>query len=376
MTTNGLLQIALFIAVLVALVKPLGTYMARVYEGRRLFGLDRVLGPARAADLSPVRRAPRGGDGLEGLRSRRPALQRRERASAVRVAARSGNAAAQPAEIRRRLARIPRSTPPSASRPTPTGRAYAGETTMSYLTQMLGLAVQNFVSAATGHGDPGRLHPRAGAPAQETIGNFWVDLTRTTLYILLPLSLVLALALVSQGVVQTLSPYQTVAALESGQESLDARSGRSPRRWRSSIWGPTAAASSTPTPRTRSKARRPFTDFLLILSETADRRRALLHLRQDGGGYPAGVGDPRGDADRAARLPALRLLGRGAGEPADRGAGGSADATRRQHGRQGGALRHRPLGAVRRRHHRHLQRRRRTRCTIPSRRSAAWCPCS
>ena len=80
---------------------------------------------------------------------------------------------------------------------------------MSYLTQMLGLTVQNFVSAATGMAVLVALDPRLCAPIDQTIGNFWVDLTRSTLYILLPLSIVLAIVLVSQGVVQTFRPYQT-----------------------------------------------------------------------------------------------------------------------------------------------------------------------
>ena len=80
---------------------------------------------------------------------------------------------------------------------------------MSYLTQMVGLTVQNFVSAATGMAILVAFI-RALARHQTTdLGNFWVDLTRTTLYILLPLSIVLALVLVSQGVVQTFSPYAT-----------------------------------------------------------------------------------------------------------------------------------------------------------------------
>ena len=84
-------------------------------------------------------------------------------------------------------------------------QGYGGETTMSYLTQMPGLAVQNFVSAATGMAVLVAFIRGLARRNAQTIGNFWVDLTRTTLYILLPLSLVLALVLVSQGVVQTLS---------------------------------------------------------------------------------------------------------------------------------------------------------------------------
>jgi K+-transporting ATPase ATPase A chain len=93
-------------------------------------------------------------------------------------------------------------------------QGYAGESTMSYLTQMLGLAVQNFLSAATGMAVLVALI-RGFARRQVTeIGNFWVDLTRSTLYILLPLSLLLAVVLASQGVVQSFQSYRTVSLLE------------------------------------------------------------------------------------------------------------------------------------------------------------------
>jgi K+-transporting ATPase ATPase A chain len=89
-------------------------------------------------------------------------------------------------------------------------QGYGGETTMSYLTQMVGLGVQNFVSAAAGMAVLVALIRGFKRHSAETIGNFWVDLTRSTLYILLPLSLVWSLLLVSQGVVQTFSEYKTV----------------------------------------------------------------------------------------------------------------------------------------------------------------------
>ena len=93
-------------------------------------------------------------------------------------------------------------------------QGYGGESTMSYLTQMLGFAVQNFVSAATGIAVLAALIRGFTRKQTATIGNFWADLTRSTLYILLPLSFVLALALVSQGVVQTYGPYAKVQTVE------------------------------------------------------------------------------------------------------------------------------------------------------------------
>lgn len=95
-------------------------------------------------------------------------------------------------------------------------QAYSGESTLSYLTQSLGLTVQNFVSAAAGIAVSFALIRGFVQKQQPGVGNFWADLTKATLYLLIPLSLILAVLLVSQGVVQTLSPYKTVVMLESG----------------------------------------------------------------------------------------------------------------------------------------------------------------
>jgi K+-transporting ATPase ATPase A chain len=94
-------------------------------------------------------------------------------------------------------------------------QGYSGESTMSYLTQMAGLAVQNFLSAATGIVVAIALIRGFARHGAATIGNFWVDLTRVTLYVLLPVSTLLALALVSQGVVQNFEAYQDVRTIES-----------------------------------------------------------------------------------------------------------------------------------------------------------------
>jgi potassium-transporting ATPase potassium-binding subunit len=93
-------------------------------------------------------------------------------------------------------------------------QGYSGEATMSYLTQMLGLSVQNFLSAATGIAVAVALIRGLARHSASTIGNFWADLTRATLYLLLPLSFVLALVLVSQGVIQNFGHYQDVTPLE------------------------------------------------------------------------------------------------------------------------------------------------------------------
>src|SRR4029077_7614226 len=93
-------------------------------------------------------------------------------------------------------------------------QAYAGESTMSYLTQMVGLTVQNFVSAAAGMATLVALVRGFRQRQVDDLGNFWVDLVRGTLYILLPLSLVLALVLVSQGVIQIFDAYGSVPFLQ------------------------------------------------------------------------------------------------------------------------------------------------------------------
>lgn len=93
-------------------------------------------------------------------------------------------------------------------------QSYSGETTLSYFTQMTGLTVQNFLSAATGNAVLIALIRGIKSTEQNAIGNFWRDITRTILYLLLPLSLILALFLVSQGVIQNFSPYVQVSTIE------------------------------------------------------------------------------------------------------------------------------------------------------------------
>lgn len=99
-------------------------------------------------------------------------------------------------------------------------QSYAGETTLSYLTQMMGLTVQNFMSAAIGLCVLATFIRGITRKMQKTIGNFWVDLVRSTLYLLLPLSLILALLLVNEGVIQTFSPYVEVETLEKGKQVI------------------------------------------------------------------------------------------------------------------------------------------------------------
>ena len=213
MTTNSYVQIGLFVLVLLALVRPLGAYMARVYEGESLPVLGRVLGPAERLlyRLAGVRPAEESGwrtyaaglllFNLLGLL----AVYGLQRAQHLLPLNPQGQAAVPP----------DLSFNTAVSFATNTNwQSYSGESSLSYLTQMLGLTVQNFVSAATGMAVLAALARGLARRSATTIGNFWADLTRGTLYILLPLSLVLALALVSQGVVQTFAAYQTVPLVQ------------------------------------------------------------------------------------------------------------------------------------------------------------------
>jgi len=99
-------------------------------------------------------------------------------------------------------------------------QSYSGEQTMSYLTQMIGMTVQNFLSAAVGLAASIALIRCIGRKSSATIGNFWVDLIRSLLYVLLPLALIWALLLASQGVVQTLNPYISAETLEGGEQII------------------------------------------------------------------------------------------------------------------------------------------------------------
>jgi K+-transporting ATPase ATPase A chain len=198
--------------VLIALAKPLGAYMARVYEGRP-FGLDRVLGPL---ERLIYRVSGVCADEEMGWQTYAWAMMVFNLAGLLAVYALQ--------RLQSLLPFNPQSFGPvsadsafntAVSFATNTNwQGYAGETTMSYLTQMLGLTVQNFLSAAAGMAVLVALIRGLARRSAQTIGNFWVDLTRSTLYILLPLSLVLAVSLVSQGVVQTFGPYAKVSVVQ------------------------------------------------------------------------------------------------------------------------------------------------------------------
>ena len=213
MTANGWLQILLFLAVVLLVTKPLGVFMARVFGRERTF-MDRVLRP-----LERLVYRVTGVDENHEMRWTEYAISMLlfslvsmlvlyllERLQAYLPLNPQKLGAVSPAHLAFNTA---------ASFTTNTNwQAYAGETTMSYLTQMAGLAYHNFISAATGIALAIAFIRGIARRQMQTIGNFWVDLVRSSLWVLLPFCLPGALVLVSQGVVQNLRPYDTVKLIE------------------------------------------------------------------------------------------------------------------------------------------------------------------
>ena len=217
MTSFIWLQIGLYLIVLLLLVKPLGSFMARVYQGERTF-LSPVLGPVerliyRITGVKPQEEM----DwktyafamlmfSLVGLIT----LYGLQRLQSI-LPLNPQNLGAVAPDL---------SFNTSVSFNTNTNwQSYGGETTMSYLTQMIGLAVHNFLSAAIGMAVLIALIRGFVKHSAQTIGNAWVDMTRSMLYILIPLSLILAIVLVSQGVVQTFGASQKATLLQPTQDA-------------------------------------------------------------------------------------------------------------------------------------------------------------
>jgi potassium-transporting ATPase potassium-binding subunit len=224
MTIQGWLQILIYGLAILALTKPLGVYLFRVLEGPHR-PLPRVFGPLerwsfRLCGLDP---------GQEQTW--------KEYALGLLLFSLAGVLVSYAIlRLQHFLPLNPQGLGPvdpdlafntAVSFTTNTNwQAYSGETTMSYFSQMAALAWQNFVSAAAGLGVALALargltrRAVGGGPAPQTIGNFWTDLIRSILYVFLPICLVVALVLVSQGVIQTLSPYLKLTTLEGGSQTL------------------------------------------------------------------------------------------------------------------------------------------------------------
>lgn len=218
MTGNGLVQLAVYLGLLVAAVKPLGWFMAEVLEGRW---------PSQGGWINAIERGIYRIAGIDAARE----MTWKTYTWAVLLFNGLGLGVVYAIlRFQHLLPLNPEGMPPvtpdlafntAISFASNTNwQSYSGETTLSYLSQMVGLGVQNFLSAATGIAVLAALVRGLARTKAMTVGNFWVDVTRVTLYILLPLSVMLAIALVSQGVVQTFQPYVTATTLEGSEQSI------------------------------------------------------------------------------------------------------------------------------------------------------------
>jgi potassium-transporting ATPase potassium-binding subunit len=220
MTSLGILQIALFFGLILACTKPLGAFMAKVFDGQRTF-------------LHPIFRW------LEVLTYKlagvKEDVEQRWTQYTASLLSFSIFGFLLVYFIQRAQAYLPFNpqnfgtpnvTPDlafntAASFVTNTNwQAYAGESTLSYFVQMAALTVQNFASAAAGIAIAIALVRGFARQERKTIGNFWVDVTRATVYVLLPLSIIAGLLFVSQGVIQNLHPYTTVSTVEGGKQII------------------------------------------------------------------------------------------------------------------------------------------------------------
>jgi K+-transporting ATPase ATPase A chain len=212
MTSNGWLQIGVFFALVLLIAKPMGLYMARVYERQKTL-LDPVLGPIErllykmtGVDADAEMRWTEYGAAMLIFSCATLLLTYAvERLQAVLPLNPQHFAAVEPYLAWNTAASFTTNT---------NWQAYVPETTMSYLTQMVGLATHNFWSAAVGMALAVAFIRGIARRESKTLGNFWVDLTRGTLWVLVPICLVYSLALVSQGVIQNFKPYDSAALLE------------------------------------------------------------------------------------------------------------------------------------------------------------------
>ena len=264
MIGNALMQVAAFFAVLFAAAWPLGRYMARIYQGdvplwmRWMRPFERLL--YRAAGVREDDDMPWTHYaaavlvfGLCGVL----ALYGLQRLQAVLPFNPEHRAGISPDLAFNTAVSFVTNT---------NWQSYAGEVSMGYLVQMLGLTVQSFVSAATGMAVVVALIRAFGRKMATGIGNFWVDMVRSVLYVLLPLSLLVALALVSQGVVQNMSPYASVQLTQSVTYAVPATDTKA------AATAQTAPATVTATTQT-------------IPMGPAASQVAIKHLGTNGGGF-------------------------------------------------------------------------------------------
>jgi K+-transporting ATPase ATPase A chain len=218
MSVNDLLQVLLYIALIAAITPLLGKYMAKVFTGEKHFLLP-VFGRAEKIFYKLLKINPEEG------------MNRKKYLYSVLLFNFFGFVLLMLIQLTQKwlplnpqkVDNVPfwLSFNTAASFATNTNwQAYAGETTMSYFTQMLGLTVQNFVSAATGIAVLLALIRGLVKKQGNSLGNFWQDMTRIVLYVLLPLSIIMTFLLVSQGVVQTFTGYQNIKTIDGTEQVI------------------------------------------------------------------------------------------------------------------------------------------------------------
>ena len=352
MTFIGWIQILLYCAIVVALVKPLGGYMTRVFNGERTFLSARCCGRSNPASTCWAALIPKREQhwltytvamlffhvaGFLILY----ALLRVQGALPLNPAGMS--AVAPDLSFNTAVSFITNTN----------WQNYGGESTLSYLVQMLGLTHQNFLSAATGIVLAVALIRGFARASAKTVGNFWVDITRCTLYVLLPICVVYALFLVWQGIPQTLGPYVDATTLEGAKQTIAV--------------GPVASQIAIKMLGTNgggffnANAAHPFenptalSNFVQMISIFAIGA-ALTNVFGRMVGQPAaGLGDPRRDGRAVHRRRHRLLLGRGVtARPASMRSGSTGGNMEGKEVRFGIA----GLRAVRRHHHGGLLRRR------------------
>jgi potassium-transporting ATPase potassium-binding subunit len=220
MTANGWLQIAIFFALILVCVKPLGSFIATVIEGRKNF-LTPVLGPVERVIYR-----------ICGVKEDEEQHWTRYAGALLAFSLFSALLLYVFQRLQKWLPFNPQGfsqdnvSPDlgfntSVSFVTNTNwQSYVPETTLSYFVQMAGLTVHNFTSAAAGLGIAMALVRGFARQSIKTVGNFWVDMTRSTLYVLLPISIIAALVLCSQGVIQNLHPYTVATTIEGAKQTI------------------------------------------------------------------------------------------------------------------------------------------------------------
>jgi K+-transporting ATPase ATPase A chain len=215
---QGWLQIAIFVAVLVALVKPVGIYMARVFTNQRVF-LSPVVGPVERLTYRLLRVRPEEGQDWKGYARSLIVFSLLFWIVLYLMLRTQGIQPFNPQGFHSGPWDLSFNTTSSFLTNT-NWQFYGGETTLTYFVQMAGLAVQNFVSAAVGIAVVVALIRGIVARSGREIGNFWADVVRIVLYVLLPISVLGALFLVSQGVIQNLGHYTLIHTLAGGTQTL------------------------------------------------------------------------------------------------------------------------------------------------------------